>query len=106
MFQYRFAGGGSNSKIDWPIELQALICKLTLKDGLRGSQVFVIAREQFNASAEKPIGDLPRSYTNSNAASLLYGMKKRFLDKVNNPEHKEHARALELAQQYGLITTS
>jgi hypothetical protein len=108
MAQYRFVGasGQVGTKIDWPIELQALVCKLALKDGVKGSQVFTMAVEQFNATAEKPISALPKSYLNKNTASVLYGMKKRFLDKVNNVEHKEHARALVLAQQHGLVETN
>ena len=108
MAQYRFVGaaGQVGTKIDWPIELQALVCKIAIKDGLKGSQVFTMAVEQFNSTVETPISTLPKSYLNKNAASVLYGMKKRFLDKVNDVEHKEHARALELAQQHGLVEVS
>jgi hypothetical protein len=93
--------GGRGPKNDWPLSVVARLIKLS-QDGKGAKEAFALAVEEFNATApEKPLV-LPESCTSKFATSVLWGMKKRFVKKCNNPKDKEQVEALRLAQEMGI----
>jgi hypothetical protein len=108
MSQFQFVGGSStaSSKISWAPLAQALVIRASVVDGLSPTDAFARGIEEFNAQAdeaERMPTALPASYTNKNAGSILYGLKQRFLKKVNDESARGHAEAREAAIQVGII---
>ena len=110
MSEYKFIGqtGQGRTKIDWPEEAQAIVVKLSIVDKVSASQAFEVGVQMWNDGVAKgelqgqviPL-PLPPSYTNKNAASVLYGVKNRFLKRCNDGK----AVAIALAQKYGIIVS-
>lgn len=92
--------GNSNgrSKIEWPVRLQARVIQLS-QTGHSAKESFRVAVEEYNGvEGHSPI-TLPASYTNNNAGSVLWGMKKRFNDRLV----KEDKATVEVAIEMGII---
>lgn len=96
-FQFVYASAATvRTKIEWPVRVQALIIKRSTEG--------VSAKEAFDeARLEMRLEELPKSYTNKNAASLLWGLKTRFLKRLNKDNPCK--ATLEAAQKLGLIQT-
>ena len=98
-------GGQGRTKINWSEEAQALMISLNVRQGIGAKDAFETGRLQYNELVEQgevegqPLPELPESYTNKNAGSVLYGMKQRFLKRVN----KGNAETRRVAEKYGLI---
>ena len=106
--QFQFKGASAKTaqaKIRWPLRAQALVIAANMNDGHSGADAFRAGIEAYNVDADQPmdIDALPASYSNKNASSVLYGVKERFLKKVNNEKAKGHDEARELALELGLI---
>jgi len=106
-FQFVGASSGTRTqKIDWPLEAQAIVIKTNMKDDVGGKQAFEVGVALFNDGVEKGLfagpalpAVLPKSYTNKNAGSVLYGMKQRFIARCE----KGDKETLALAEKYNLI---
>jgi hypothetical protein len=86
------------TKIDWPLRVIGRVIQLS-QTGKGAKEAFAIAVEEHNGvEANAPI-TLPVSYTNNNAGSVLWGMKKRFSDRLN----KEDKATIEVAKEFGLL---
>jgi len=105
--KFKFVGGTrSGSKIRWPLEAQALIVKAHKIDGVAGAKAIEAGVSIFNAGVEDGSFTgpaitlpLPKSYTNKNAGSVLYGMEERFLNRCD----KGDKDTLAFAEKYGLV---
>lgn len=107
--QFKFVGGTEGSeartKISWPLDAQAIILKLRKVDGLGAKESFENGRLLYNEMVEagdiegQPLPELPASYTNKNAGSVLYGMADRFLKRINKGDSATRAAA----ERHGLI---
>lgn len=106
-FQYVGSSAGTRtSKINWPLEAQAIVIKTHRIDNIGGQQAFEIGVALFNDGVEKGLFSgsaiplpLPKSYTNKNAGSVLYGMEQRFKTRAE----KGDKATLALAEKYGLL---
>ena len=108
MSQFKFVGttDTATSKISWPILAQGLILRAKLIDKLSAPKAFEAGVEAFNAQADEADclpTDLPVSYTNKNAGSVLYGMRTRFLKRVNDPSVRGHEESRQVAEDLGII---
>jgi len=103
--QFKFVGGstGTRTRISWPLRAQALVIQAHRVNGLTGAKAFEAGVAAFNAEVDvsAQIVSLPPSYTNKNAASVLYGMEKRFLQRVND---RNDVEAIAIAQELGILT--
>jgi len=107
--KFQFVGGSSSTrtaKIDWPLEAQAIIIKTHKIDGIGGQKAFEVGVALYNDGVEKGLfagsalpTQLPKSYCNKNAGSVLYGMEQRFLARCE----KGNKDTLALAEKYGII---
>jgi hypothetical protein len=96
----------STKKVSWPIEVQAIIIRNNVIGGLSASAAFEAGVQEYNDLVESgevegtmmPT-ELPQSYTNKNAGSVLYGLKQRFLKRVN----KGDPVTREAAERFGII---
>jgi len=102
MAQFKFVGGSkSGSKISWPVRAQAAVIKAHKIQGLAGAKAFEAGIAAFNATAStaEQIQALPKSYTNKNAGSVLYGLEKRFLARCESGNQETIA----VATEFGII---
>jgi len=108
MSKFTFVGqsGRTSSKTTWAIEAQALVIKANMKDGLGGVKAFEAGVAEYNEGVAAGLFTgsaitlpLPKSYTNKNAGSVLYGMKDRFIKRAE----KGDKATLEVAAKYGLL---
>jgi hypothetical protein len=104
MPKFQFVGNGSGTatkKISWPLRAQAHVIRAHKKnDNISGVKAFEIGVAAFNAEGGVQIPlPLPKSYTNKNAGSVLYGMEKRFLTRVNEGD----AATIAVAEEFGII---
>lgn len=108
--KFAYVGGSSAGrvKIDWPLEAQAIIVKINKVDGIGGQKAFqagvalfndLVAKGEAKGPALPDFENLPASYKNKNAGSVLYGMAQRFLERCN----KGNAETITLATKYGLV---
>lgn len=111
--KFQFVGSTDSEtteKISWPVEAQAIIIRNKIVGKLSATAAFEAGVQEYNGLVESgeiegellPT-ELPESYTNKNAGSVLYGMKDRFLKRVNNPSARNHQETLAAAQQFGLV---
>lgn len=108
MSQFQFVGSSNTatSKISWPVLAQALVIRASVIDKLSAPQAFAQGVEQYNSQvdeADRMPTELPASYTNKNAGSVLYGMKQRFLKRVNDESTRGHVETREAAIAAGII---
>ena len=108
MSQFQFVGSTdtATSKISWPYLAQGFVLRAKLIDKLPAPQAFARGVEEFNTQADEADQmptDLPVSYTNKNAGSVLYGMRTRFLKRCNDPSVRGHEETREIAEGLGLI---
>lgn len=105
--KFQFVGAGSSGKgekIDWPVAVQGAIIKSYLGGGKTAKVVFAEGLIVLNAAREEKglpaITELPKSYTNNNAGSLLHGMRARFIQRCEkgDKETMEVATALQLIE--------
>jgi len=101
MAQFKFVGSARSSKISWPLRAQAAVIKAHRVQGLPGAKAFEAGVAAFNATAAstEQIVELPKSYTNKNAGSVLYGMEKRFLARCDSAD----ANTLAIAREFGIV---
>lgn len=102
MAQFKFVGSTrSATKISWPVRAKALVIKAHKIDGLAGAKAFEAGIAAFNASVPETeqITSLPKSYTNKNAGSVLYGIEQRFLERCE----KGDEATITVARELGLI---
>lgn len=104
MAQFKFVGSARSSKISWPLRAQAAVIKAHRVQGLPGAKAFEAGVAAFNATAAttEQIVELPKSYTNKNAGSVLYGMEKRFLARCDGG----NAETIAVATEFGLVQPS
>ena len=84
MSQFKFVGSSETAtrKITWPALAKALVIKASVIDGLSAPEAYAQGVQEFNTQVDESDRlptELPTSYTNKNAGSVLYGMKQRFL---------------------------
>jgi len=106
--QFKFVGetsGQGRTKISWTDEACAIILELKVKQGVGAKDAFETGRAVYNEKVEAGeiegalLPELPASYTNKNAGSVLYGMKERFLKRINKGNLETRAAA----ERHGLI---
>jgi len=105
--KFQFVGGSANGRrgetIDWPLVVEASIIKSYLTEEKTAKVIFAENLPLLNeerAKAGKPaIVELPKSYTNNNAGSLLHGMRTRFLARCE----KGDKDTLAIAEEFKLI---
>lgn len=108
MSQFQFVGQSDTvtSKISWPVLAQGLVIRASIVDKLPAPQAFARGVAEFNAQADEADQlptELPQSYTNKNAGSVLYGMRTRFLKRVNTESARGHEETRAVAVELGLI---
>lgn len=108
MSQFKYVGSTdtATSKISWPFLAQGLVIRASVIDKLPAPQAFARGVQEFNAQADEAdqmSTELPQSYTNKNAGSVLYGMKQRFLKRVNEESARGHEETRAIAIDLGLI---
>lgn len=89
--QFTYVGqstSATSQKISWPNNVQAEIIRANM-DGKSAKQAFEVGRVALG------LDELPRSYTNKNAGSLLHGMRQRFLKRCNKGDTATIAAAME-----------
>jgi hypothetical protein len=107
--QFKFVGqseAGTSTKVRWPILAQGLVIQANIS-GATGASAFQAGVARYNELADDgevegrmpEFSALPESYRNKNAGSVLYGMKKRFLARVN----KHDAETVRVAEELGII---
>jgi len=100
MAKFQFVGGSVATKISWPLRAQAHVIRAHNKNDVSGAKAFEVGVAAFNAEGGVQIPlPLPKSYTNKNAGSVLYGMEKRFLTRVNEGD----AATIAVAEEFGII---
>ena len=100
MAKFQFVGGSVATKISWPLRAQAHVIRAHKKNDVSGAKAFEVGVAAFNAEGGVQIPlPLPKSYTNKNAGSVLYGMEKRFLTRVNEGD----AATIAVAEEFGII---
>lgn len=105
MAKFQFVGGSSTAtkKISWPLRAQAAVIRAHKVEGISGAKAFEAGVAVYNAEGGEQIPlPLPKSYTNKNAPSVLYGMEKRFLERVNKGDAETRA----VAAEFGIIQES
>lgn len=100
--EFKFVGGTTKSKVEWPIEVQAFAIAAKRINGSSAKEAFAQALGRLNeireSEGKSPV-ELAKSYTGKYAGSLMWGVEKRFLanlKKNTNPEYKKWATALGL----------
>lgn len=111
--KFQFVGaseGTSTDRISWPLEAQAIVIRNNVVGGLGASAAFANGVQEYNdlldsgeLQGDRLPEELPPSYTNKNAGSVLYGMKQRFLKRVNDPKARGHDDSVAAAIQFGII---
>lgn len=92
----------TGTKIDWPLRIVAKSIRLWL-DGVGSAQtIFQALLPELNdiraENGQEAVDELPKSYTNKNAASLHYNMRQRFLGKLASGDKNVEA----LAEEFGI----
>lgn len=112
--QFKFIGqseSGTSTKVRWPLLAQGLVIRANVRQGLKGQAAFEAGVMEYNnlvddGEVDTPrlpdFADLPESYRNKNAGSVLYGLRTRFLKRVNDG----HAETRAVAEELGLIEPS
>lgn len=113
--QFQFVGSTESDvteKIVWPIEAQAIVIRNKVVNGLASTAAFEAGVAEYNELVEageiegvtEPMTtELPASYSNKNAGSVLYGLKQRFLKRVNSLSARNHAESLAAAERFGIV---
>lgn len=111
--QFTFVGSTESEtteKITWPVEAQAIVIRNKVIGGLSASASFEAGVAEYNElvasgeiKGEAMPTELPESYGNKNAGSVLYGLKQRFLKRVNDASARNHTETLAAAQQFGIV---
>jgi len=107
--KFQFVGGTNGGRrgetIDWPLVVQATIIKSYLTEGKEKTSKAIFEENlpllnDERAKANKPpITELPKSYSNNNAGSLLHGMRTRFMARCE----KGDKATLTIAEEFKLI---
>lgn len=96
-------GGKRGDHIDWPLVVEAFVIKEYLAQEKTAKTIFAEALPILNEERVKanlpPVEQLPKSYSNNNAGSLLHGMRKRFLARCEAGDKD----TLAVAEAYKLI---
>ena len=102
MAKFQFVGTGSvaTKKISWPLRAQAHVISAHKVGEISGAKAFEVGVAAFNAEGGVQIPlPLPKSYTNKNAPSVLYGMEERFLKRINAGD----ADTIAVATEFGIV---